>query len=488
MKLSVVIPVYNEANTIGEILRRVKSVRLEKEIIVVDDGSTDGTREFLSEYGDQKTECIKVLYHNKNRGKGAALRTGFGAVTGDVVTVQDADLEYDPREYPRLLKPILDGRADVVYGSRFLGFPRRVLFFWHTVGNRILTLVSNMMTNLNLTDMETGYKVFRAEVLRRIRLKSNRFGFEPEITAKIAKMGCRVYEVPISYSGRDYWEGKKIGWKDGISALWSIFRFNLFPGQIFRDRELETLHRMKTAQKYNQWVFDRLQPFIGDRVLEVGAGIGNMSRFLVNRKSVILTDIHEDRLNYLRERYRNLPCVSVQYLDISDGVFQSFSNRNVDTVICLNVLEHIGDDRTSLNNMYRILSPGGRLILLVPAFKKLFGEQDKNLEHRRRYEEKGLKKDLQSVGFQIVHSTYLNALGAIGWFVNGRILRKKNISPIQLRIFSLFAPLWKLEERCHIPLGISLLVVGKKPGRKQRISSKEIRTNPKFSGQNGLFA
>lgn len=237
MKISVVIPVYNEANTVAEILRRVKAVKLEKEIIVVDDGSTDGTRELLSEYGNQQTnERIKVIYHNKNRGKGAALRTGFEAVTGDVVIIQDADLEYDPREYPKLLKPILEGMADVVYGSRFLGFPRRVHFFWHTVSNRMLTLLSNMMTNLNLTDMETCYKVFRTEVLGRIRLTSNRFGFEPEITAKIAKMGCRIYEVPISYSGRDYWEGKKIGWKDGISALWSIVRFNLLPGTGFSGR------------------------------------------------------------------------------------------------------------------------------------------------------------------------------------------------------------------------------------------------------------
>lgn len=463
MKLSVVIPVYNEVNTIAEILSRVKAVQLEKEVIVVDDGSTDGTRELLSEYDNQKPEGIKVIYHDKNRGKGAALRTGFEVVTGDVVLIQDADLEYDPREYTKLLKPIIDGRADVVYGSRFLGFPRRVLFFWHAVGNRFLTLFSNMMTNLNLTDMETGYKVFRAEVLRGIRLISKRFGFEPEITAKIAQMGCRVYEVPISYSGRDYWEGKKIGWKDGISALWNIVRFNLFPGQVFLDNGLETLYRMKTAQKYNQWVFGRLQPFIGDRILEVGAGIGSISRFLIHNKAVFLTDIHEDRLNYLRERYKNVPSVSVKYLNISDGVSESFRNLDIDTVLCLNVLEHIGDDTTSLNNMYRILSPGGQLILLVPASKKLFGELDMNLAHRRRYEKDCLEKDLQALGFQVIHSAHLNVLGAIGWFLNGRITKKKNISATQLRLFNLLAPLWKLEEKFKVPFGLSLLVVAEKP-------------------------
>ncbi|NIQ40242.1 MAG: glycosyltransferase [Proteobacteria bacterium] len=227
MKVSVVIPVYNEANTVAEILQRVQAVKLKKEIIVVDDGSTDGTSQLLSEYGsDKREDPVKVFQHKKNRGKGAALRTGFEAVTGDVVIIQDADLEYDPQEYPKLLKPILDGEADVVYGSRFLGLPSGSHPFWHAFGNRMLTLLSNLMTNLNLTDMETGFKVFRAEILRKTRLTSDRFGFEPEITARIAKMGVRVHEVPITYSGRSYRGGKKIGWRDGVSALWSIVRFN----------------------------------------------------------------------------------------------------------------------------------------------------------------------------------------------------------------------------------------------------------------------
>lgn len=227
MKISIVIPVYNEVKTIDEIIRRVQQVDVKKEVIIVDDGSIDGTCELLKEI-PQSQEDVKVIFHNCNQGKGAALRTGFATVTGDVIIIQDADLEYDPREYTKLLEPILDGRADVVYGSRFLGGPHRVLFFWHYIGNRFLTLLSNILTNLNLSDMETCYKVFRRQVLNEITLKSNRFGFEPEFTAKVAKKGFRIYEVPISYSGRTYSEGKKITWRDGIVAIFTIFWFRLF--------------------------------------------------------------------------------------------------------------------------------------------------------------------------------------------------------------------------------------------------------------------
>jgi glycosyltransferase involved in cell wall biosynthesis len=225
MKLTVVIPVYNERETILRVIAAVQGVALEKEIIIVDDGSSDGTRELLATVADP---AVRVILHDRNQGKGAALRTGFAAASGDVVIIQDADLEYDPQDYPRLLRPILEGKADVVYGSRFVGGEQhRALFFWHMLGNKLLTLLSNMMTDLNLTDMETCYKVFRREVLQRITIEENRFGFEPEITAKIAKMGVRIYEVGISYAGRTYRDGKKIGWKDGFSALRCIFKYTL---------------------------------------------------------------------------------------------------------------------------------------------------------------------------------------------------------------------------------------------------------------------
>jgi glycosyltransferase involved in cell wall biosynthesis len=223
LKLSIVIPIYNERETLETLIAKVNAVDYDKEILLIDDFSTDGTREALKNY--ENKENFQVLYHNRNQGKGAALRTGFSNVSGDIIIIQDADLEYNPADYGTLIEPIMDGRADVVYGSRFLGGPHRVLFFWHSIGNMVLTTFSNMLTNVNLTDMETGYKVFTKKVNDTLTFKCDRFGFEPEFTAKVAKNNFRIFEVPISYNGRDYSEGKKITWKDGVAAIWYIIKF-----------------------------------------------------------------------------------------------------------------------------------------------------------------------------------------------------------------------------------------------------------------------
>jgi glycosyltransferase involved in cell wall biosynthesis len=233
MKLSIIVPVYNEIATIAEITRRIREARtgVLKELVFVDDCSVDGTREYLKNLvdgGGLEGVEMKVLFHERNMGKGTAIRTALSHITGTIVLIQDADLEYDPQDYGALLKPILDGRADVVFGNRFHGGPHRVLYFWHAVGNRVLTTLCDIVTNLNLTDMEVGYKAFRTDVLKTISLQSGRFGFEPEITIKVAKLGCRIYEVPISYYGRTYAEGKKISWKDGLAALYHILRYRFY--------------------------------------------------------------------------------------------------------------------------------------------------------------------------------------------------------------------------------------------------------------------
>ncbi len=465
MKLSVVIPVFNEFNTMGEILSRVLEVDLPKEVIVVDDCSTDGTREFLKEWeaeNDKGSKAdVRILYQSKNMGKGAALRSGFKEARGDIVIIQDADLEYHPQEYHKLIEPILDGRADVVYGSRFLGTPRRVLMFRHTLGNRLLTFFSNVCTDLNLTDMETGYKVFKKEMLDHIHLKSDRFGFEPEVTAKIAKMNYRIYEVPISYSGRDYWEGKKINWADGMKAIFSILRYNFFDTAT-EDIVYSTLQRMKRLHRYNAWIFSNFRPFLGRRVLEIGSGIGNITKFLLDRELVVATDVEPKCIDFLKNTFGKYKKFIIEHLDISGTEAECYRSYRIDSVICLNVLEHIEEDMKSLKTIYNLLEPGGRLLLLVPCHSWLYGSLDKHLGHHRRYGEKELRGKLEITGFRVISMKYFNRIGILGWFLNSKLLRKKRLPSFQLRIYNFLVPFFKLENAFPLPFGTSLLAVAEK--------------------------
>ncbi|AXA35770.1 MAG: hypothetical protein KatS3mg130_0676 [Candidatus Sumerlaea sp.] len=462
MKLSVIIPVYNERATIRKIVERVRAVDIPKEIIIVDDCSTDGTRELLPSL---EPLVDKIVYHERNQGKGAAIRTGIKHVTGDYVIIQDADLEYDPQEYHLLLEPILQGKADVVYGSRFLtGKAHRVLYFWHMVGNKFLTLLSNMFTNLNLTDMETCYKMIRADVLKQIEIEQDRFGFEPEITAKLARMNLRIYEVGISYDGRSYAEGKKIGWKDGLQAIWCILKYSR--GR-YIDHGKVTLRHLEEFETYAEWIYKRLQPYVGERIVEIGAGIGNNVRFLTaapNRK-VVLTDARDEYVQLLREKFDGNPNIAVAYYDALQPPSEELLDFNPDTIVCWNVLEHISDDGVALRHFYDMLASQGRVLLLVPAFQSLYCDIDKNLGHYRRYRLEELCSKVRDAGFTIEHSSYFNPLGAIGWFISGKLLRASRIRPIHVAAQRLLMPLAYVLDKLPLPFGLSVICVGRKPSR-----------------------
>lgn len=456
MKLSVVIPVYNEIDTILEILQRVKAVPIDKEIIIVDDYSTDGTREILREIKDDN---IRLILNEENRGKGFSIRKGFEYITGNIVIVQDADLEYYPDEYPILVQKIIEGKADVVYGTRFLG-PRRVFHFYHFLGNGVLNFIANFLYDTNLSDLMSGYKVFRADVLRRLKLRANGFGIEAEITAQILKRKLRVYEVPISYDGRDYDEGKKITWKDFFRSLYWLIRCKFESYDVGED----TLYRMRLMKNNNKWVFEQIKPYLGNNILEIGSGIGNISKFLAHlNRNLILTDINGSYIEYLRHRFIGNPKVRIIPHDISSIDLSHILPSKIDTVVCINVLEHIKDDDKSLDNIYEILCKSGRLILMVPAIKILYGSLDEKIGHFRRYEKGELVKKLEYKNFAIEKIYYHNLISAMGWFVTGRILRKKLISSFQVKLLDKFIPFFaEIEKRVKIPFGLALMVICKK--------------------------
>ena len=463
MKLSVIIPVYNEVTTIRELLKRVESVALDKEIIMVDDFSTDGTRDILELAEKEKAgqDNHVFLYHEKNKGKGAAIRTAQQHVSGDIVIIQDADLEYDPSEYPNLIGPIVNGDADVVYGSRFAGYPRRVLLFRHTLANHFLTFLSNLFTNINLTDMETCYKVFRADIFKIIPIRSNRFGFEPEITAKVSKIGCRIYEVPISYKGRTLEEGKKIGWKDGIIALWTIVKYGFFSDIDKKNPGYSTLVSMGKINFYNRFLFAYIKPFLGQNIFEVGSGIGNMSKFLFLKSRILyLTDIEDEYLIRLKSLYAHYQHIKVLKYDLEKGPIDAV--EKIDTVVCLNVLEHIKDDDHALLEMHDLLETDGRLLLLVPAHHILYGSIDKAISHFRRYEKAELINKLEEAGFIIERMRFINLPGVFGWFINSRILNRQAVPNIQVKLVHLMRPWLFIERHIRIPFGLSLFVVARK--------------------------
>lgn len=470
MKLSILVPVYNERAVVERSLAQVMSAPLpedmERELIIVDDCSTDGTSAILDRVAASEPR-IRLFRHPKNRGKGAAVRTAIQHASGDFCIVQDADLEYDPSEYPRLLKPLLDGHADAVFGSRYLrGEQTRILPFWHSMINKFLTLVSNMFCNLHVTDMETCYKVFKTDLLKSIPIRSDRFGFEPEITMKASKRKLRIYEVPISYHGRTYEEGKKIGWKDGIKVFGVILRYWLIDDLYVEPYGRGALNNITGTPQYVTWMTSIIRPHVGDTVLELGAGIGNIAgRLIAKRQFYVAGEKDPLYLHALRNRFLRTPNVSVRSLDPSSESTFAGLDDTVETVVCLNVLEYVRDPLLTLRILRKTLRAGGSIVILVPQGQNLFGTIDETFGYKRRFDAPALRAMLTEAGFQVATVHELNKIGKPAWWFYSRIIGRKRISKITLKIFDKTVWMWRRLDPVFPWKGLSLIVIAKTSGR-----------------------
>lgn len=473
--LSIIVPAYNEQYLIEASLNGLavldESPRLQQiKVIVVNDCSTDGTAEAIRRFQNrlESTEDFKKfswiwLDHPKNMGKGAAIRTALEYVDTHLVVIHDADLEYHPRDLLQMVDLFLFEDADAVFGSRFMpGGYKRALFFRHELGNKLLTFLCDALCDLNLTDMETCYKMMRADLLKSIPLQSATFDVEPELAIKLAKRGSRIFEVPISYSGRTYAEGKKINWKDGVRALWAILHYSLSDKIYAADGHGgEILLRLNRAPRFTGWMADAIRPYVGNRVLEIGAGIGNMTMHLLPRSVYWATDINPAYLDSLQRLKINRPYLRVAGLDATDA--RSFpAGQSFDTVICLNVVEHLADDLQALRNVWNALEEGGRAIVLVPNGPKLFGTLDEVLGHCRRYTEDQLLQVGQAAGFQGEQLLKFNRTGVVAWWLNGQVLRRTTFGLGQIRVLNFLTPLFRIVDS-WLPLPpLSLIAIFRK--------------------------
>jgi glycosyltransferase involved in cell wall biosynthesis len=466
-RLSVLVPVYNERHVVAASVRRVLALQSELisslEIIIVDDQSTDGTWPLLQKLATEDDRIV-LLRNERNLGKGAALRQAISRATGDITIVHDADLEYDPADIPSLLIPFAREGADAVFGSRYLSAPyRRALMHRHTTINKALTSVSNWLTDLSLTDMETCYKAVKTDLLKSIPLRSDDFRIEVELTFKLAKRRARIFETPIRYMPRTKFEGKKIRASDGVLALLSMVK-HWAVDDIYHDDEYGSrlLAEVEHAQRFNRWMGKQLSPYIGDRVFEIGAGIGNLTSQFIPRESYVAADINPHYLRYLQSYSYGKPYLDVLHINAEVAEhFQGLEGK-FDTVLLINLLELVADEQAALANAWSALEPGGRLILLVPQNPRRYGSLDEAQQHKHRYTRAKLKESLAKAGFRLEVVFDFNRVSVPAWWFNGKLLRRNRFSRIQLKALDVMTPILSRIDRVWPWSGLSLIGVAVK--------------------------
>jgi glycosyltransferase involved in cell wall biosynthesis len=469
--LSVLVPVYNERYLVEASLRRLLSLsddiihRLE--VIVVDDCSTDGSWEVLKRVAAED-ERVVLLRHEHNLGKGAAIRTALEKATGEITIVHDADLEYNPADIPSLLRPFATDAADAVFGSRYISSHyRRALMFRHTLVNNAITFIANFFSDLNLSDIETCYKAIRTPLFQSIPLRHNDFRFEIEIAFKLAKRHARIFEAPISYLARSYQEGKKIGSKDAILALSAILRFWLID-DIYKEDEYGShiLVSLEKVRRFNLWMGQTLAPYLGNRVLEIGSGIGTLTSQFIPREFYLASDINPSYLSYLSAYSIGKPYLRVRHIDA--GVPADFVGLEgkFDTVVMVNALEHVFDEQVALGNIKSALMPGGRAVILVPQNPALYGTLDRALDHRERYTRESLQHGLERSGFDVEQIFDFNRFSVPGWWFNGKVLKRKTFSKVQLKILQMTMSVLRRIDKLLPWNGLSLIGIATKPSGK----------------------